>query len=356
MVAWTGPAPLLRLGTFQRAEALRASAALAAEWRRFVREHQRAVLAEAPSEVKEAYPHLGPFGEWWQQNGIVVSPFVEVRKVAGAGLGLFARCDVPWSTPLVSVPVAQTLAIPQSPVGKENFCGGFWRNQDAAALVLCHTAADPTHPLAAYLAFLRAHPVPRNAPFLEEGELSPAAPERALLIYLAQLTQHYAARHPVLARYGAAAYRWAVSTALSRATGGDGEPSVLVPVMDLLNHGGDEANVVNIKPTTTLHDTNLLAGVDAAPATPYLHTVACQDIAAGQQLLGLYSAAPASSAAGQDFWQFRWGFVPADTVLTLPTLLQRLHRSASDDGAATASVAPPPGHASQRPGRTEHEP
>lgn len=137
-----GPAPLLRLGTFQRAEALRASAALAAEWRRFVREHQRAVLAEAPSEVapprpgpavacrnvamddktrsrhgslqtvlmsappppdvvsgggraapagggalssgrlcpqvKEAYPHLGPFGEWWQQNGIVVSPFVEV--------------------------------------------------------------------------------------------------------------------------------------------------------------------------------------------------------------------------------------------------------------------------------------
>lgn len=81
-------------------------------------------------------------------------------------------------------------------------------------------------------------------PFLLPTSLPPPpsqAPERALLIYLAQLTQHYAARHPVLARYGAAAYRWAVSTALSRATGGDGEPSVLVPVMDLLNHGGDEA-------------------------------------------------------------------------------------------------------------------
>eukprot|EP00668_Euglena_longa_P031944 GGOE01041218.1.p1 GENE.GGOE01041218.1~~GGOE01041218.1.p1 ORF type:complete len:355 (-),score=74.88 GGOE01041218.1:145-1209(-) len=343
---------LLRLGTFQRAELLRSSTSLQTEWRRFVHAHQQTFLDEAPAEVTQAYPHLAPFRDWWRINRIAVSPFVQVRAVPGAGLGLFARCDIPWSTPIVSVPLDRTLTVPQTPVGKENFCGGFWRNQDVAGLVLCHTLGDPANPLAGYLAFLRAHPLPLNAPFLGQDDLSLESPERALLIYMAQLTQHYATKHPVLARFGLPAYQWAVSTFLSRATGGDGEANVLVPVMDLINHGGDQANVVTIKPTSSLRDTNLLAGVEAAPDMPYIHTVACQDIAAGQQLLGLYSAVQASTPEGRDFWRFRWGFVPSDTHLTLPQLLHRLHHPPSDGDPPITPADPPP----HPPGRIEHVP
>ena len=131
----------------------------------------------------------------------------------------------------------------------------------------------------------------------------------------------------MVSRFGIEQYHWAIGTFLSRATGSSDETNLLVPVFDLVNHDGPRANSVPVRPMSTLADANLLAGVapagagqsqgkegpeagDAAAPVEHIHLIACKDIGCGQEITGLYSDRGSLAAAEQDFWRFRWGFVP----------------------------------------------
>jgi len=309
---------LLSLPPFERLALLRSDPRVRSEWQAYVHQHQL--------QVAEGPPHVQQLIRWCTARHVLVSPFVEIRRTRTAGLGLFARHSIPRHTVLVAVPDTATLVVPQKEVPSENACSAFMRNMDIAALVLLHTASDADNPLHGYVRFLQDNPLPRNAPLLEDWDFKSDCPEVQLHVYFRQLLRSYATTHPVISRFGEDPYCWAISTFLSRATGGAAEHNVLVPILDLINHGGAQANVVPVRPTTTLTDANLMAGVAQDLVTPHIHLVAVMDVAAGEQLLGVYSDVECVSDPGKDFWQYRWGFVPPHDMGTLSRsdLLQML--------------------------------
>ena len=174
------------LGPLDRLRALQADPSVPALWQAHVRGHTETLRAGAAA-LGPAYAHVVPFLDWCARSRVLVSPFVDIRTAGDAGLGLFARVDVPRNTILASVPLAAALAIPQAPEPQDNFCGAFWRNQDVAALVLLHAAGAAQHPGHGYVQFLAKHPLPANAPFLSDADFGAESPEKAMKMYLSQL-------------------------------------------------------------------------------------------------------------------------------------------------------------------------
>ena len=85
-----------------------------------------------------------------------------------------------------------------------------------------------------------------------------------------------------------ASFRWSQSIMLSRAHSGDGKPLALVPGLDLLNHGGDDAGAV-VRFDASAGAFDLIATRAHAPGE---HLLIDYGTRASHRLLRLYGFVP----------------------------------------------------------------
>jgi len=273
------------------ADALRVSPSLLSQYREYVRDHQirRVEKAFADERSEKSSYGFASLLQWALGVGVVMSPLVELRTTSRLGFGLFATRRIPAGHSVMSLPTY--VAFESSPMDQEGH-----HSIAHASIEVAQRLYDS--PETAYKAFLRALPLPRNAPFLNDSDLGTAVGRQRL----AELRG--------LERFNSLP-PWVIAHTLSRTHQRDNR-ICLFPMIDLLNHHNDVTTPnchYEIVPgnSAALVD-NAVAGVP----TPllrreYMHMCTVREAAAGEELLYTYAAFDGSDI-DRDMFRLYGGF------------------------------------------------